>query len=110
MPDLRKLTTWDCSCGQRGNISPACRNCSQLWPRLTAVGQRETMSYMVPKEHSITVRLDDKAMVQIANLADYFMEQDPLERDVPTSEVVRKAINMLYVTTFAEVIGEGDDA
>lgn len=29
-------TTWDCSCGQRGNVSPACRNCSSLHPELAA--------------------------------------------------------------------------
>lgn len=27
---------WDCTCGQRGNVSPTCRNCSKLSPALTA--------------------------------------------------------------------------
>lgn len=70
-----------------------------------------TMSHMTPDEgKTITVRLDGDTIMRLAGLADYFMERDPLERDVPTSQVVRQAIQEMFRNHLGPDLNEEDEA
>jgi len=52
------------------------------------------------KEATISVRLDAQAEQELEALVDHYNEVDVLGRDVTISDAVRRAISIVYQTTF----------